>query len=112
MPAKADAGAVYQAIAEGAILAESQNLTRTLALEPSNLMTPTILAERARAMCEEVGLACEVYGPDKIKELKMGAFWSVSQGSEEEPRLVVMRYEPASRARLARPRTGRQGHHL
>ncbi len=90
----ADAGAVYQAIAEGAILAESQNLTRTLALEPSNLMTPTILAERARAMCEEVGLACEVYGPDKIKELKMGAFWSVSQGSEEEPRLVVMRYAP------------------
>ncbi len=93
---EADAGAVYQAIAEGAILAESQNLTRTLALEPSNLMTPTILAERARAMCEEVGLACEVYGPEKIKELKMGAFWSVSQGSEEEPRLVVMRYEPAT----------------
>ncbi len=93
---QADAGAVYKAIAEGAILAESQNLTRTLALEPSNLMTPTILAERARAMCEEVGLACEVYGPDKIKELKMGAFWSVSQGSEEEPRLVVMRYEPAT----------------
>jgi len=96
IPADADAGAVYRAIAEGAILAESQNLTRTLALEPSNLMTPTILADAARAMCEEVGLACEVYGPDKIKELKMGAFWSVSQGSEEEPRLVVMRYEPAA----------------
>ncbi len=95
IPATADAGATYQAIAEGAILAESQNLTRTLALEPSNLMTPTILAENARAMCEEVGLECKVYGPDKIKELKMGAFWSVSQGSEEEPRLVVMRYEPA-----------------
>jgi leucyl aminopeptidase len=96
IPADADAGAVYKAIAEGAILAESQNLTRTLALEPSNLMTPTILAEAARAMCEEVGLDCKVYGPDKIKELKMGAFWSVSQGSEEEPRLVVMRYEPAN----------------
>jgi leucyl aminopeptidase len=95
IPADADAGAVYQSIAEGAILGESQNLTRTLALEPSNLMTPTMLADNARAMCEEVGLACEVYGPDKIKELKMGAFWSVSQGSEEEPRLVVMRYEPA-----------------
>jgi leucyl aminopeptidase len=95
IPADADAGAAYKAIAEGAILAESQNLTRTLALEPSNLMTPTMLAEAARTMCEEVGLPCEVYGPDKIKELKMGAFWSVSQGSEEEPRLVVMRYEPA-----------------
>ena len=96
IPAAADAGAVFQAIAEGAILAESQNFTRTLALEPSNLMTPTMLADHARAMCEEVGLACEVYGPDKLKELKMGAFLSVSQGSEEEPRLVVMRYEPAS----------------
>jgi leucyl aminopeptidase len=96
LAANADAGAAYKAIAEGAILAESQNLTRTLALEPSNLMTPTILAERARAMCEEAGLACEVYGPEKLKELKMGAFLSVAQGSEEEPRLVVMRYEPAN----------------
>ena len=95
IPAETDAGAVFQAIAEGAILAESQNFTRTLALEPSNLMTPTMLADHARAMCEEVGLACEVYGPDKLRELKMGAFLSVSQGSEEEPRLVVMRYEPA-----------------
>ena len=93
---KADAGAVFQAIAEGAILAESQNFTRALALEPSNLMTPAMLADHARAMCKEVGLACEVYGPDKLRELKMGAFLSVSQGSEEEPRLVVMRYEPAA----------------
>ncbi len=95
IPVGSDAGAVYRAIAEGAIMAESQNLTRSLALEPSNLMTPTILAERAREMCKEVGLDCLIYGPEKIKELKMGAFWSVSQGSAEEPRLVVMRYEPA-----------------
>jgi len=46
-------------------------------------------------MCDETGLKCEIYGPDKIKELKMGAFWSVAQGSDEEPRLIVMRYEPA-----------------
>jgi len=57
-------------------------------------MTPIILANRAKAMCDEAGLACEVYGPDKMKELKMGAFLSVGQGSDEESRLVVMRYEP------------------
>ena len=57
-------------------------------------MTPTILADRAKAMCDDTGLVCEIYGPDKIKELKMGAFWSVAQGSDEEPRLIVMRYEP------------------
>ncbi len=93
-PAYAEVDNLYIAIAEGAVISESQNLTRELALEPSNLMTPTLLAERARKMCEEAEIPCEVHGPEKIKELKMGAFWSVSQGSEEEPRLVVMRYEP------------------
>jgi leucyl aminopeptidase len=76
------------------IIGESQNFTRELVNEPSNRLTPTMLAERARKMCESVGLKCEIMGPDKIKELKMGAFWSVAQGSDEEPRLIVMRYEP------------------
>jgi leucyl aminopeptidase len=83
-----------RAVEEGRIIAESQNFTRDLVNEPGNRMTPTILADRAKKMCEEVGLPCEVFGPDKIKELKMGAFWSVAQGSDEEPRLIVMRYEP------------------
>jgi len=81
-------------IERGRIIGESQNFTRDLVNEPGNRMTPTILADRAKAMCEETGLACEIYGPEKIKALKMGAFWSVSQGSDEEPRLIVMRYEP------------------
>src|SRR5271165_3088383 len=86
------------AIDQGRIIGGAQNFTRDLVNEPSNRMTPTILADRAKQMCDEVGLQCEIYGPDKIKELKMGAFWSVAQGSDEEPRLIVMRYEP-SRAR-------------
>jgi len=83
------------AMDQGCIIGEAQNFTRDLVNEPGNRMTPTILADRAKAMCDAVGLQCEVYGPDKIKELKMGAFWSVAQGSDEEPRLIVMRYEPA-----------------
>ncbi len=86
--------ALSSAMEQGRIIGESQNFARDLVNEPSNRMTPTILADRAQAMCEETGLLCEIYGPDKIKELKMGAFWSVSQGSEEEPRLIVMRYDP------------------
>jgi leucyl aminopeptidase len=79
---------------QGRIIGEAQNFTRDLVNEPGNRMTPTILADRAQAMCDETGLQCEIYGPDKIKELKMGAFWSVAQGSDEEPRLIVMRYDP------------------
>ncbi len=94
-PASADAKALQRAAGLGQIVAESQNFTRDLVNEPGNRMTPSILADRARQMCEEVGLKCEIFGADKIKELKMGAFWSVAQGSDEEPRLIVMRYEPA-----------------
>ncbi len=86
---------LQRALDEALILAESQNLTRELVNEPSNRMTPTILAERAEQMSKETGLKCEVYGADKIKELKMGAFWGVAQGSDEPPALIVMRYEPA-----------------
>jgi leucyl aminopeptidase len=94
-PAGSDEKSLQTAIDQGTIIGEAQNFTRDLVNEPSNRMTPTILADRAKRMSDEVGLQCEVYGPDKIKELKMGAFWSVAQGSEEEPRLIVMRYEPA-----------------
>ena len=92
--AKGDEKALNAAAETGRIIGEAQNFTRDLANEPSNKMTPTILGERAKKMSDEVGLQCEVYGPDKLHELKMGAFWSVSQGSDEEPRLIVMRYEP------------------
>jgi len=91
----ADKKIAEEAVREGRAMGESQNLTRVLVNEPSNRMTPTILAERAKRMCAEVGLKCEVYGADKIKEMKMGAFWSVAQGSDEPPALIVMTYEPA-----------------
>jgi leucyl aminopeptidase len=86
------------ALETGRIIAESQNFTRDLVNEPSNLMTPTILAERAKKMASEVGLACETYGADKIKTLKMGAFWGVAQGSDEPPALIVLRYDPVGAA--------------
>jgi leucyl aminopeptidase len=90
-----DKAALEKAASEAQIIGESQNFTRDLVNEPSNRMTPTILADRAKKMCQEVGLPCEVFGADKIKEMKMGAFWSVAQGSDEPPALIVMKYEPA-----------------
>jgi leucyl aminopeptidase len=93
--ARGEQAKLQPAMNEARILGEAQNFTRDLVNEPSNRMTPTILAERARKMAQEVGLKCEVYGADKIKELKMGAFWSVAQGSDEPPALIVLGYEPA-----------------
>ncbi len=93
-PADADKPALEAAFAEGIVLGESQNFTRSLVNEPGNKLTPTILAQRAVEMAQEVGLKWSNDSTDKLHELKMGAFWSVSQGSAEPPALIVLRYEP------------------
>jgi len=88
--------ALQTAFNEGVILAESQNFARTLINEPGNILTPTELGKRTAAMAAEFNLACEVHSLEKILELKMGAFASVTQGSPQPPALIVLRYEPAN----------------
>jgi len=93
-PPDSDQAALQSALTEGTIIGESQNFTRALVNEPGNKLTPTILGERAGQMASETGLQWEVSSTEKLHELKMGAFWSVSQGSEQPPALIVLRYEP------------------
>ena len=93
--ASGDKASLQKAMDEARVIGESQNFTRELVNEPSNRMTPSVLADHARKMSQQVGLKCDVYGADKIKELKMGAFWGVAQGSDEPPALIIMRYEPS-----------------
>src|SRR5436853_201649 len=92
--AQGEQARVQQAMNEAGIIGQSQHFTRELGNEPINRMTPTMLADQARKMAQEVGLKCEVFGADKIQSLKMGAFWGVAQGSDEPPALIVLRYEP------------------
>jgi leucyl aminopeptidase len=97
-PADADQAAteaaIVEGVAEGAIVGESQNFARSLVNEPGNKLTPTILGQRAALMAQEVGLGWEVHSTEMLHQLKMGAFWSVAQGSAEPPALIVLRYEP------------------
>ena len=92
-----DTKSLQAAADQGRIIGESQNFTRELVNEPGNRMTPTMLADRARNMVRQLGMdeiKIEVFGADKIQELKMGAFWGVAKGSDEPPALIVIRYEP------------------
>jgi leucyl aminopeptidase len=84
------------AIDHGRIVAESQNFARDLINEPSNKLTPRMLAARAEAMAKEAGLGIEILDERKIAELKMGALIGVAQGSVEPPRVIVVRYTPAN----------------
>jgi leucyl aminopeptidase len=78
----------------GRAIGESANFTRTLVNEPANRMTPSILAQQAREMATRLGLEYQELGEEEIRNLKMGAFLAVAQGSDEPPRLLVLRYLP------------------
>jgi leucyl aminopeptidase len=93
---EAEKTAGQKGLAAGRIIAEAQNFTRDLVNEPSNKLTPKILAEKAAAMGKEAGLAVEILDEKKIAELKMGALLSVAQGSVEPPRMIVATYTPAN----------------
>ena len=79
----------------GRILGDAQNFTRELVNEPANLMTPSRLADRARAMASESGLECEVLDEPRMRQLGMGSLLGVAQGSSEPPALIIIRYKPA-----------------
>jgi leucyl aminopeptidase len=88
---------IEAAIERGKIIGESENFARDLINEPSNRLTPRMLASRAEAMAKEAGLEVDVLDEKRIAELKMGALLGVAQGSAEPPRLVVVRYRPAQK---------------
>jgi len=92
----ADKAAGEMGIARGRVVADSQNFTRDLVNEPSNKLTPRVLAEKAEAMAKEAGLTVQILDEKKIADLKMGALLSVAQGSVEPPRVIVITYSPAT----------------
>ncbi len=89
--------ALRAAVERGRILAESTNFARDLGNEPPNTLTPTELGERARRMAAEVGLECEIHDKAWIHKQEMGALLAVNQGSAEEPRFIVLRYNGGSK---------------
>jgi leucyl aminopeptidase len=81
-------------IRHGNAIAQSVNVAREFANDPANILTPTAFAQRAVTVCEQSGLRTEVLDGTAILNLNMGLLLGVARGSEESPRLLVMRYEP------------------
>jgi leucyl aminopeptidase len=97
----ADDAALKRGAERGRIIGESVNFTRDLANEPGAYMTPTNMAERAREIAEQFGLACDVLEREQMEAEGMGALLSVARGSDEPPKLIVLKYTPEG--------TGKQG---
>jgi leucyl aminopeptidase len=87
---------VSEPVAIATIVAEAQNRARDLQNAPGNEATPSFLAHRAQELVGEAeGIAVEVLGEQEIRERGMGAFAAVAQGSEQEAKLIVLRYDGA-----------------
>ncbi len=76
------------------VLADAQNRARDLGNRPANDLTPAALGDYAAALASEhETVTVTQIGDDGIRELGMGAFAAVSQGSEQEARLITLRYD-------------------
>jgi len=99
--------AIEEAVARAALTGEAVNSARDLQNRAGNDLTPSALGEHARALASEIGaLSVEVEGREGIVARSMGAFAAVAQGSEQEPALITLRYEPPAGAREGSPVLG------
>lgn len=98
-PPSLDARAVRRVAAEGEVIAEAVRLVRDLGNAPGNEITPESLSDRAREVAAEAGVKCTVYDMRAIERMKMGGLLAVNQGSDKEPRFIVLEYEPRRRAK-------------
>lgn len=76
----------------GQICADAENSARDLVNAPSNLVTPDYMAKYAQKMAKLVGLKCEILDP---KKEGMECLWAVAKGSENPPKVVVLRHNGA-----------------
>ena len=88
----AEASAAKTAAAQAVALANGMDLTKELGNLPGNICTPTYLANTAKQLAKEFNLGVEVLDRKQLEALKMGSFLSVTKGSEEPPKFIVLKH--------------------
>ena len=97
-----EAAAAKSAFAPMKAVVEGVFLTRDLVSEPGNILTPAEFADRLKGL-DKLGLGIEVLGPKEMKKLGFGALLGVAQGSINEPRMVVMKWNGSGRKKMDKP---------
>jgi leucyl aminopeptidase len=84
---------VRRGLRDGAAVGAGAALTRNLANLPANVCTPTYLAREGERLAKEhASVRCRVLGVREMRRLGMGSLLSVTAGSAEPPRLIVLEY--------------------
>jgi len=82
----------HRALREAVATADGAALARTLGNLPSNICTPTYLADEAKKLARQFKLRLEVLERRDMERLGMGALVSVTKGSRQPPKLIVLHY--------------------
>jgi leucyl aminopeptidase len=97
--ARGDAARARKAIGEATAISAGMSLTRDLGNLPANICTPTYLAKQARELAKgDKRLRVKVLEEADMKRLKMGSLLSVSAGSRQAAKLIVLEYRGAAAA--------------
>lgn len=81
-----------EALKQGDAIGQGMNLTKTLGNLPGNICTPSYLADQARALAKNHKLGVKVLEQKDMEKLGMGSLLSVSKGSRQPPKLIVLEY--------------------
>jgi len=93
--AGADESAISRGTERGRVIGEAVNFTRDMANEPGAYLTPTDMAERAREIANDFGLNIDVLDEARMEQEGMGSLLSVSHGSDQPAKLIILKYTPA-----------------
>jgi len=97
---QAQSAQARRTLARAEAIANGVDLAKDLGNLPGNVCTPSYLADTARKLARQFKLKVEVLERRQMEALKMGALLAVAKGSDEPPKLIVLRYQggPARQA--------------
>lgn len=99
---KSDVRTLSEGVRRGTATAEATIFVRDLSNHPSNIMTPTKVAQEAKTVAKEPGVSLKILERKDMEKLKMGALLGVARGSYEPPKFIILEYN-GSRKKQDRP---------
>jgi len=93
---KSDAKPANAGLKYGAAVGNGMNAARQLGNLPANICTPTFLSDQAKALAKgQTKVTTSVLTEAQMTKLKMGSLLSVSAGSDQPAKLIVIKYQGA-----------------
>ncbi|MEQ1562989.1 MAG: leucyl aminopeptidase [Nitrospiraceae bacterium] len=97
IPQKSQLKQVTEGIRRGVATAEATVFVRDLCNHPSNVLTPTRVAEEAKAIAKAEKISIKILEQKEMERLGMGALLGVARGSQEPPKFIILEYNGAKK---------------